>query len=202
MNVNVRKYFRGGDSDLIKTKRDLKFYLKEDAKANNMDCSYPKYIMGLIYGLERAHTFRYLKIMRYLEYHTNNEGAYHRLMALYYKVKKSRLSMKYNLYINPNTCGYGLRIVHLFGGGQILNISKTGNYCTFNAGAVLGNNNSSATPVLGHNVSVGVGAKVFGGVTIGNNVFIAANAVVTKDVPDDTIVGGVPAKIIKRKITK
>lgn len=73
----------GGDSDLIKTKRDLKFYLKEDAKANNMDCSYPKYIMGLIYGLERAHTFRYLKIMRYLEYHTNNEGAYHRLMALY-----------------------------------------------------------------------------------------------------------------------
>ena len=62
MNVNVRKYFRGGDSDLIKTKRDLKFYLKEDAKANNMDCSYPKYIMGLIYGLERAHTFRYLKI--------------------------------------------------------------------------------------------------------------------------------------------
>lgn len=29
MNVNVRKYFRGGDSDLIKTKRDLKFYLKE-----------------------------------------------------------------------------------------------------------------------------------------------------------------------------
>ena len=66
---------------------------------------------------------------------------------------------------------------------------------------VLGNNNSSATPVLGHNVSVGVGAKVFGGVTIGNNVFIAANAVVTKDVPDDTIVGGVPAKIIKRKIT-
>ena len=35
------------------------------------------------------------------------------------------------------------------------------------------------------------------GVTIGNNVIVAAGAVVTKDVPDNVIVGGVPAKVIK-----
>ena len=35
------------------------------------------------------------------------------------------------------------------------------------------------------------------GVTIGNNVVVAAGAVVTKDVPDNCVVGGVPAKIIK-----
>lgn len=195
-------YISGGDFSLIiKTKKDLKFYLHEDAKVNNIAHCYLKYIIGLIYGLERAHAFRYLKTMRYLEYHANNDGIYHRIMALYYKVKKARLSMKYNLYITPNTCGYGLKIVHIFGGGQILNVSKVGNYCTFNTGVVLGNNNSSASPILGNNVSVGVGAKVFGGITIGNNVFVAPNAVVIKDVPDNTIVGGVPAKIIKTKIS-
>lgn len=35
------------------------------------------------------------------------------------------------------------------------------------------------------------------GVTIGNNVVIAAGAVVTKDVPDNCVVGGVPAKMIR-----
>lgn len=183
----------------IKTKRDLKNYIKEDAKANRMDCSYLKYVISLIYGLEFAHSFRYLKSMRYFEYHTNNTGIYHQLMALYYKVKTSRLGMKYNLHITPNTCGYGLRILHLFGGGHILNVSKVGNYCSFNAGVVLGKNGDDKTPRIGDNVNIAPGAKVFGDITIGNNVFIAANAVVTKDVPNNTIVGGVPAKIIKRK---
>lgn len=43
------------------------------------------------------------------------------------------------------------------------------------------------------------GAKVVGGVRVGNNVTIGANAVVTKDIPDNSVVGGVPAKIIKMK---
>ena len=38
---------------------------------------------------------------------------------------------------------------------------------------------------------------VLPGVTIGNNVVVAAGAVVTKDVPDNCVVGGVPAKIIR-----
>lgn len=43
------------------------------------------------------------------------------------------------------------------------------------------------------------GAIVFGGITIGNNVTIGANAVVTKPVPDNAIVAGVPAKILRYK---
>ena len=46
-------------------------------------------------------------------------------------------------------------------------------------------------------MAFGPGAKAFGKIIIGNNVFVAPNAVVVKDVPDNTIVGGVPAKIIK-----
>ncbi len=43
-----------------------------------------------------------------------------------------------------------------------------------------------------------VGQKLLGGVNIGNNVVIGANAVVVKDVPDNVVVAGVPAKIIKQ----
>lgn len=52
---------------------------------------------------------------------------------------------------------------------------------------------------IGNNVWIGAKAIILGGVKIGNNSIIGAGAVVTKDVPDNVIVGGVPAKIIKRR---
>lgn len=50
---------------------------------------------------------------------------------------------------------------------------------------------------IGHDVWIGSRAVIMGGVTIGTGAVIAANAVVTKDVPPYAIVGGVPAKVIK-----
>lgn len=50
-----------------------------------------------------------------------------------------------------------------------------------------------------NNCFIGLGSKVLGGITIGNNVYIAPNAVVVKDVEDNCIVGSIPAKIIKKK---
>ena len=47
------------------------------------------------------------------------------------------------------------------------------------------------------NAWIGMNATICPGVTIGRNSVVAAGAVVTKDVPDNTVVGGVPAKIIK-----
>lgn len=51
---------------------------------------------------------------------------------------------------------------------------------------------------LGKNVWVGSNSTILQGVTIGDNAVIAAGAVVTKDVPENTIVGGVPACIIRK----
>lgn len=48
------------------------------------------------------------------------------------------------------------------------------------------------------NAWIGANATILQGVTIGENAIVAAGAVVSKDVPDNTIVGGIPAKIIKK----
>ena len=51
--------------------------------------------------------------------------------------------------------------------------------------------------IIGRNVWIGGGAVINPGVKVGDNAVIASGAVVTKDVPDNAIVGGNPAKIIK-----
>ena len=50
---------------------------------------------------------------------------------------------------------------------------------------------------IGKNVWIGANATVLPGVTIGDGAIVAAGAVVTKDVPENTVVGGVPAKVIR-----
>jgi len=71
-------------------------------------------------------------------------------------------------------------------------------YCTINTGVLIGNKNSNVNrATIGNNVILCPGSKVIGAVSVGNNTIIAPNAVVVKDVPDNWIVGGVPAKLIK-----
>ena len=57
---------------------------------------------------------------------------------------------------------------------------------------------SKGEVIIKENVWIGDKATILPGVTIGKGAVIAANAVVTKDVPDYTIVAGVPAKIVKQ----
>ncbi|MBN1186138.1 MAG: serine acetyltransferase [Bacteroidales bacterium] len=56
----------------------------------------------------------------------------------------------------------------------------------------------SGVPKIGNNVYIGVGARILGPIRIGDNAVIGANAVVIHDVPSNTIVAGVPARIIRK----
>ncbi|MBF0331141.1 MAG: serine acetyltransferase [Candidatus Omnitrophica bacterium] len=76
---------------------------------------------------------------------------------------------------------------------------KGGKNIVIESGVVLGaakNGLPLKLPVLGNDIFIGAGAKVLGGIRIGNNVKIGANAVVVHDVPDGATVVGIPAKII------
>ncbi|AZN38585.1 serine acetyltransferase [Paenibacillus albus] len=52
-------------------------------------------------------------------------------------------------------------------------------------------------PEIGDNVYISAGARIIGKIKIGNNVIIGANSVVTKDVPNNSIVAGIPAKVLR-----
>ena len=52
---------------------------------------------------------------------------------------------------------------------------------------------------VGHNVWIGYGACILRGVTIGDNAIVGTNSVVTRDVPANAVVGGVPAKVIRMR---
>ncbi len=52
---------------------------------------------------------------------------------------------------------------------------------------------------VGHNVWIGYGACFLRGVTVGDNAIVGTSSVVTKDVPDDAVVGGVPARLIRMR---
>ncbi|WP_272869425.1 serine O-acetyltransferase [Paraprevotella clara] len=58
--------------------------------------------------------------------------------------------------------------------------------CLIFQGVIIGVG-TSGIPRIGNNVILSSGAKIIGGITIGNNVTIGANAVVTKDVPDNSL---------------
>lgn len=100
--------------------------------------------------------------------------------------------------------GPGFVVAHVSGlviGGA----TQIGSNCDVRQNVTFGGNYSKKhpsgrqQPVVGDNVSVGAGAVIIGPITIGSNSIIGANSVVNRDVPENVIVFGVPAKVIKEK---
>ncbi len=88
------------------------------------------------------------------------------------------------------------------GAGVVIGETATiGDNVTIYAGVVLGGttlNQKKRHPTIGNNVVIGTGAKILGPIIVGDNVKIGANSVVIDDVPPNSVVVGVPGKIISR----
>ena len=102
--------------------------------------------------------------------------------------------------IHPSAkIGTGFFIDH--GMGVVIGeTAEIGDYVTLFQGVTLGGTGKERGkrhPTLGNHVVVGAGAKILGGIKIGDNVKIGANSVVLKNVPPNSTVIGVPARIIK-----
>lgn len=106
-----------------------------------------------------------------------------------------RLSIKYGIQIPAKTkIGYGLYIGH--GVGIVINGSTTiGNNVNISQFLTIGTNHKTPA-TIGDNVYIGPGVCIVEDVIIGSNSTIGAGAIVTKDVPTNTTVAGVPAKVI------
>ncbi|KRA74852.1 hexapeptide transferase [Lysobacter sp. Root667] len=97
--------------------------------------------------------------------------------------------------------GCGFYIGH-FGGIVVSQKATIGRNCNISQGVTIGRANRGRNrgyPVLGDNIYIGPGAVIAGSVRIGNNVAIGANCVVTMDIPDDSVVVGVPGRIISQE---
>ncbi|MCE5331666.1 MAG: serine acetyltransferase [Bacteroidales bacterium] len=98
--------------------------------------------------------------------------------------------------IPKNVFGSGLCIVH-HGTIVVSPKAKVGKNCRIHPSTSIGDYNGA--PTIGDNVYIGPGAKIFGNISIGNNVAVGANAVVNSDFPDNVIIGGIPAVVLSRK---
>ncbi|HBV85367.1 MAG TPA: serine O-acetyltransferase [Desulfosporosinus sp.] len=104
------------------------------------------------------------------------------------------MSTNLGFTIPRHVFGPGLSIAH-WGSIVVHPDVRVGKNCRIHSAVNIGVSNEKC-PIIGDNVYIAPGAKLFGGIIIGDNVTIGANAVVNKDVPSNVTVGGIPAKII------
>ena len=111
---------------------------------------------------------------------------------------------KYGIDIPFTTqIGRGFYIGHC--GGIVVAAESIGKNFSISQGVNIGQTNRGdrkGRPTIGNNVYIGPGAIVIGNIKIGDNVAVGANSVVTKDVPDDAVVVGVPARAISHNGTE
>ena len=87
--------------------------------------------------------------------------------------------------------------VYLSSGYMVVGPNKTGKNLHICAGVIVGKNNGGC-PSIGENVYIGANSTVIGNINIGDNVIIEAGSVVTKDIPENTVYGGNPARFIRK----
>lgn len=185
---------------MIKTKEDLKRYLEAD---RNRYPTPPRFISQVLHT-EKYFVWNQIQNLRKLEYYQNTQTNIFRKILYYLQmIKYYRIMHRNQIYIYPNVFGPGLYIPHL---GRILTPphASIGTNCTIRPGFLiatnLGTKNTKTRPItIGDNVEFSEGCKVLCK-RIGNNVTVGPNAVLLRNVPDNTTVIAQPCEYIDSNI--
>lgn len=176
---------------MIESYEDYRFYLAADLASAGI----PRW--GVVPWI-RNDVMRFQRRLRKAEYICNcRKGGVARVHLLVLRWSLHRLGRLLGLEIALNVFGPGLAIVHP-NGIVVSDRASVGKNCRIHAGVNIGRHHGQA-PKIGDNVYFGPGAKIVGGVVIGDGAVIGANAVVVNDVPPGVTVGGVPARVISNK---
>jgi serine O-acetyltransferase len=175
---------------VIETREDLRAYLAADLRAHGLER------WKFRYRLEERSAY-YQRLLRRSEYWTNTARTpLGHVIALWLRLRTRLLGERLGMYVPRNVCGPGLRLAHP-GALWVHHRARIGANCNIHQGVSIGENRGKV-PVIGDDVWIYPLAMVLG-VNVGNRAAILAGAVVTKPVPDDAVVGGVPAQIIALK---
>lgn len=185
---------------MIKTRKDLKLYLSEDKKRYG-NVTQIKRIIG---HSEQWYIWKVIHSVRLLEYYENNsQHIFHRIVYNLLNIRHHRLMKSTGIYIFSNCFGPGLYIPHL-GPIHVSGVAKIGKNCTLRPGTLivsnLGMNDRKLRSItIGDNVEFSEGCKILCK-KIGNNVTVGPNAVVYKNIPDNTIVYSPISKVMSKEI--
>jgi serine O-acetyltransferase len=183
---------------MIRNKTDYLKYIEADRIAlGRKNFNFKLKLKNLIYP---DYIWNFQRILRKTEYYKNTKenNLFKKIYYVFLKIKLLRISVKLGFSIPENVFGPGLSIVHY--GTIIVNAnSKIGSNCRIHADTNIGESGGvSGAPNIGNNVYLAPGVKIYGNITIANNTAIAANACVSSSFySENTLIGGIPAKVIK-----
>ena len=179
---------------MIKTKHDLKQCIQDDKNC----CGFIRLFIKWLTRSDDLYVVLFVYALRYYEYYLNRrKNFFSYILYLFSWWNYRRLKLKSGIYIMPNVLGSGVNIVHP-GFRRIGGWVKIGNNCTILPMVLFGKKKPNTNPeiIVGDNVYISTGVTILGPAKIGSNVTIGAGAVVNKDIPDNTIVAGIPAHSI------
>lgn len=142
---------------------------------------------------------------RVASYLVSKHNIFARFAYVIVRLIQIHLANKSGIEINAVTpIGKGLRIAHV-GNIIIAGGVKIGENCTIHQCLTIGRSFSGSKagcPTIGNNVIIFPGTVIVGSIMIGENSVIGANSLVIDDVPANSVVGGVPAKVLSNESSK
>lgn len=123
-----------------------------------------------------------------------------KVLRFYYSRVLYKFGALYNLDIGLHSCNDGLKIWHIAGGIVINKNARVGKNLSLHGCNCIGNDgiHTNQAPIIGDNVHLGFGSSVIGNVTLADDIWVAAGAVVISSFDEPGIViGGIPAKKLK-----